>query len=466
MADDQLQELVLRPAESMAVELKTWFDPRTPEGVAKLVKSVFALANRNGGFLAIGFNDETAAPDPFPFDVSASEIFHGDTVQAAIMRYASRPLAVETHFRERDGQQHPLIVVPPGVRVPTVVKSDLVGAGGKRLLNSGDLFFRTLRANNTPSSARILPGDYGDLLEICFNNREADLGGFLRRQLGQTDLAAIATLLQGLGLSAPPAATATLRERAEEVIELGRKAFASAVMSREEVTAAAVQGLTMEVGLVLDPPRPAELPSRAFLERLAVANPNYTGWPIWLDSRGFHNEHERPVVKGGAWEALIVDLGGGWAQHLEFMRVSPTGDFYLRRAMQDDLEDKVPRGTALDMFLMLLRVTEVLAVGLSFAQALDWAADSSAGFAFSWIGLTDRKLSSWANPLRYMGSGAGRSAESAAQSFVAVPIGTPHGALAPYVSEAVAPLFSLFDGYQPPQAIVEDAVQRLVERRL
>ncbi len=466
---DQLDALVRRPVEGIAVELKTWIDPRGPDGIAKLVKSAFALRNRDGGYLVIGFDDKTRLPDPYSFSDPVEAVFHADVVQGALSRYASQPFAVEVHLRERDGQTHPVIAVPPGVRIPAVVKADLGGEGGKSLLKIGDLFFRTLRANNTPSSARILPADYPELMELCFNNREADIGGFLRRQLGQADLHALAEMLRavlGARDTAPPAPG--LQDRVSGVIAEGASEFAQAVERRglSDRGRAAADGLTMEVGLVLDPEKPDESPTQSFLNLLAGANPQYTGWPVWLDSRGFAEERHWPVVAGRAWQALIISLDRGWSRHLDFMRLDPRGAFYLRRAMQDDLnEERVAPRTSLDAFLVLIRVAEVLAVGLSFARAAGWDSNNAAGFGFRWSALEGRHLNSWANPMQRMAVG-GRSAAQCAESFVSLPADTPHAALAPYVSRAVRPLFSVFDGYEPPSAIVEEAVKQLVERRL
>jgi hypothetical protein len=74
--EDQISALVLWPAESINVELKTWIDPRTPEGVNKFVRGIFALQNHNGGFMLIGFDDVTAAPDPYSLTGAVDEIFH------------------------------------------------------------------------------------------------------------------------------------------------------------------------------------------------------------------------------------------------------------------------------------------------------------------------------------------------------------------------------------------------------
>ncbi|MDB5582318.1 MAG: putative transcriptional regulator [Bradyrhizobium sp.] len=467
--DDRIDALLSHPAEGIAVELKTWIDPRTPDGIAKIVKSVFALRNRDGGFVVIGFDDKTRLPDPCRLDDAVSSIFHPDAIQAIISKFAAQPLAIEVEIRRRDEQDHPVIIVPSGVRVPTVVRADLIVDGGKKLLREGDLYFRTFRANNTASSARILPAHYPDLMEICFNNRETDIGRFLRRQLGQTDLSALAEIIRSaVDGSVAKAPLDMLRERAFNIVTQGEAAFAEAVAARQlsDAQKPALQGLTMQVGLALEPEKADQLPTRGFLNTLAGANPQYTGWPIWVDSRGFNDEAERPSVKDGAWQALIVDLNGGWSQHLEFMRLDPRGAFYLRRAMQDDLTDKVTPGTSLDVFLMLIRVAEVLAVGVSFARAAGWEEGSNAGFAFKWTGLSGRRVGGWANPMRSLGLGSGRSSTDDVTSFVSVPVETPHAALAPYIATAVGPLFAVFDGYEVSTAVMEDAARRLVERRL
>lgn len=203
------------------------------------------------------------------------------------------------------------------------------------------------------------------------------------------------------------------------------------------------------------------------MNKIASSNPQYTGWPIWSDTRQFIEADDRAYVSNHAWQSLAISLDGGWGQHYEFLRFDPKGEFYLQRVMQDDLSDKVSSGVALDATLMIYRVAETLAVGLSMAGRLGWVEGDLAGFGFRWTGLNDRKLSSWANSFRSFGShGSGQSHSSAIDSFVSVPVDTPHSALAPYVSTAVAPLFALFDGYSPSQEIVETCVRKMIERKM
>jgi hypothetical protein len=394
--------------------------------------------------------------------------------------------------QEHSGQRHPVVVVADGVKVPVAVKRSLAGPGGKPLLTVDDIYFRTLVANGTASSAKVQHRDLPDLVEVCFENREADIGRFLRRHLGSGDasamLAAIAasrstdelSFVTGstptpaedealCGLVGQPSRGSLLQNQAVAVIHLGNELFQKALLERplETPHAWVLSALTMRVGLVLDPRREASLPTQEFMNSIGAANPQYTGWPVWLDSRGFHEALDRPRVIDGAWQALIFDLNGGWSQHFEFMRFDPNGAFFLRRAMQDDLTDKIPRSETLDVVLMIYRIAEVLAVGVSIAKGAGWTEADRAGFAFDWTGLAGRRLGAWANPLRSFGvGGGGLSAMNEAKSFVEVPLDTPHSALAPFVAVAAGALFSCFDGYQPPQSLIEDCVQKMVERRM
>lgn len=460
---DQIKALVEQPVEALQVELKTWLDPRTDDGIAKLVKAIFAVRNRNGGFLLVGFDDTTRAPDPYAFDQPVEVLFHIDTLQGLVSRYVSPSFEIEIAFADRDGQAHPVISIPEGVQVPAVVRRDLIGKGGKKLLAEGDLYFRTFNSNGTASSARILPPDYAHLLDVCFENREADIGRFLRRHLAGVGSAA--TLASALGIESDES---KLRKRALAVRESGSAAATAAIEERAtpEQRTRIAKALTMQVGLAFDPARPETLPTQEFLNKVASSNPNYTGWPVWLDSRGFTEKRDRPYVTEGMWEALILDLDGGWSEHVEFLRLDPRGDFYLQRVMQDDLTNKVAPGTALDVILMIYRVAEVLAVGTILGRNLGWSDQNEAGFSFRWIGLKDRALRPWVNAFRSAGRSGSSSRSSTAEAYVTVPLETSAGALAPYVSAAVAPLFSVFEGYEPPADLVETSVRKLIERKL
>ncbi len=465
--DTRADEIVAHPVESLNVELKTWLDLQDDAHAAKLVKALFALRNRNGGYLVIGFDDTTLQPDDYTLGRPLEEVYHHDEVQAKVSRYAHETFEIMVRYGRRDGNSFPVISVPEGVRTPVAVKSDLLDkTSGKALLARGDIYFRTLQSNGTPSSAKVMPADLADLMEICFDNREADIGRFFRRQLGTGGVDALRAML-----GAPPAPTEAdqLKARAQALIVRGDAAFDAALASSPppEGRTHRVDGLTMRVGMVAAPPHPDALPTNEFMSRVQAANPQYTGWPAWLDARGFSQARDRARVEGDAWVTLIHGGDMGSRERLEYMLYDPKGEFFVRRLMQDDTADQVSPGVALDPVLMLYRVTEFIAAGIAVLRGAGWSEQERAGFAFAWTGLAGRKIVSWANPMRFFGVGEGyESVTPRVASYVEVALDTPHLALAPAVEKAVAPLFAAFNGYQPPTSLIEDAVRALVERKI
>lgn len=468
MTPQQLAILLQRPAESLNVEVKTWLDLSADHAIAKLVKGLFGLRNRNGGSFIIGFDDTSLQPDLYVSQVEVSTAYHSDRVQDLVSRFANTPFEVAVNFGSLEGVDYPVITVPAGVRVPVVVKRDLFAPDDpkrqKKLLAEGDVYFRTLGSNGRVSSSVMRPGDWSDLLDICFDNREADIGRFLRRHMGQEYL----TLLLG-----QPDSSQDLERRCDTVMREGQEAAMAAF------TAAAIASpnadrplwlptnpMMLAVALCLEPPHDDELPTADFLAKLYGANPNYTSRATWRDTRGSLNRDARPVIQQNAWRTVDVSFNQDFPS-CQFDSMSPRGDFFSQKIMQDDLLNIMTApGTQLDVALMMLRVTEVFAVGLALAKAVGWAPTDSAGFRFRWLGLTGRSLAAWAKPFEWDTGAYGKAHDPSADSFVLVPLDTPVNALEPYVSKAVGPMFTKFDGYMPTPELVAHFVKRLSDRRI
>ena len=177
-----IERLVGSPSESLSVELKRWIDPTEPAGVEKIVKGTFALRNRNGGYFVVGFDNTTLTPDIHNEPNNSKRLFHVDIIQGIISKYASDPFEIEIAWGERDGRQYPVIVVPSGVKIPVATKREL-SIGSRATIKLGAIYFRSLASNGTPSTTEARPSDWTDIIEICFDNREADVGRFVRRHL-------------------------------------------------------------------------------------------------------------------------------------------------------------------------------------------------------------------------------------------------------------------------------------------
>ena len=163
-----------------------------------------------------------------------------------------------------------------------------------------------------PSTTKATGKDWPDILKVCFDNREADIGRFLRRHLTGTNPQVVREFLETLTSDSHPKAT-------------------------------------------------TEDSLRKYLQK--------------CENRYFVVVGERRVQPPphGAWEALLVFLDSEDMNAIDFMRLSPEGRFYLRQAFEDDIRnspDAPAPMTCLDFTLPLRRVAESVSVGIAFAKAM------------------------------------------------------------------------------------------------
>ena len=127
-------------------------------------------------------------------------------IQGIISKYASEPFEIEIAWAERDGRQYPIIVVPSGVKVPVAAKRELKD-GSRTALRIGAVYFRSLASNGTLSTTEARPSDWAEIVEICFDNREADVGRFIRRHLAGLDISSLMKLFRTARVAPPRSAT-------------------------------------------------------------------------------------------------------------------------------------------------------------------------------------------------------------------------------------------------------------------
>jgi hypothetical protein len=450
----RIRDLLSHPGESLNVEIKRWMDPDQESSIATIVKAAFALRNRNGGFLVLGFDNKTLKPDDTNRPADPRAAYHVDRMQGLISRFASEAFEIGIAFEALDGKEHAVIVVPDGVTAPVSITRNLTTAN-RTLLAVGDVYFRTLNANGTPSTARARPEDWRDILDICFNNREADIGRFLRRHLaGRTPALFDAE---------------SVNERDDPALLLikeGERRYQAALAKRKysEAERPLAEAGAWSVACVCLPQRKEAITDQVFLNTVGSSNPNYTGWPIWRDIRFVNDRVSRTGIVDGAWEMLCISAGSEFAiPRLEFLRLDAKGEFYSLRNLQDDVSRDVEPRLYLDPILVLRRTTESLAVGIAFARALGWDANCGLAFAFRWTKLSGRRLTPWVDPFATIGGGIANDNEI--ETFVAFDLDVSLTALAPLVNRATERLFALFDGARIPMGAIEDVVRLVLERR-
>ncbi|PZU99835.1 MAG: ATP-binding protein [Pseudanabaena sp.] len=473
-SSERTQELIQHLQESLAVEIKAWINPDHPDGKAKIIKTALAMRNNNGGYIVIGFDDKTLEPilDNAPNKPNnVRQMFNIDKIQGAISKYSSELFEINIDFPQRDGQEFPVIVIPTGVKTPVVVKSSLPSDDPKKpFLCEDTVYVRSLYANNTPSTTQAKSKDWSRLMEICFDNREADIGRFIRRQLNGISSDQVNILATAITGSIKP--EMSNKDLLREYLQESEQHYEQS-LKKQNVHNLPEHGVS-EVGLILQGTVPPHGPNDEFLNLLNSSNPNYTGWPVWLDSRRSIHEKYKPYPTDGGWEALFIDLQSDRFDNIEFMRLSPQGKFFLSRAYKDDKgkSDKRPQAlTELDVGFPIKLTAEIIAVGIHFAKALGCLPEeTSLAFAFKWTKLKDRKLSYWAHIesdlWMRLGSLQDRKAyEDECVTFVNVPLDTPISNVSNYVQEAVQPLFEIFNGFTLGKDIIEDMTRSLIERK-
>ena len=485
---DYLQDLVDRPTESLSIELKDWIDPNTPEGKDKIVRAAIAMRNHGGGHVLIGFNNDTYEPciDNIPSNVR--RLFHQDKIQRIVSKYSSEPFEVKVHFRIRDGVEFPVIEIGSGVKTPVATRRPLPNNQGELLFQTNKVFIRSLEANNTPSTTEATWKDWPHIVEVCFESREADIGGFIRRHLRTLPpelFRAISSLVSLIPQRESNEIDQTMsRSWSEEIVTLPTREEEIKTMALEYLkegvarfdTVVKERNLSLpdcgswEVSAIIIGIVPPHSANTSFLNLLDSSNPRYTGWPVWLDSRSFINKEARPYVFQGVWEAFIYDLSRGLGgKDLDFWRLDPSGKFYLRRGLQDDLSEG-PRALEpmkqLDFGLVILRTAEAIAVALGFAKAMGCPIETTRlSFAFRWTKMKGRELSAWANIDRHIPRGNIAHQDDIIFQII-IPLETPSSAIAEYVYPITRTVFEAFSGVEIGISVIEDLTQKLIERHL
>jgi Schlafen, AlbA_2 len=456
-----IQKLVEQPSESLTVELKNWVDPDTDDGISKLVKAAIAMRNNNGGYVLIGFDNKTCQPIYINVPSNVREIFHKDKIQGMVTKYASETFEVETHFPKIGKNEFPVIEIGSGLKYPVGTKRDHV-VHGKFYIKQNRVYVRSLSSNNTPSTTEATWKDWEPLCERCFDNREADIGRFMRRHIGGLNPELLKDFAVSIADGLQPAET--LEENLKKFMEYGYERFQKRAKEREVDTE---KFGTWEVAAIIDGEIPQYSASDDLLRLIVSSNPNFTGWPSWIVLQSARDAGSEPYVFDKAWESFILSPDLGW-DLLDFWRIEPAGRFYLLEALDDDYSGspKAPEPfKAFDYRTPIIKVAEAIAVSISFAKAMGCDPEKTKlAYLFRWKKLNGRLLCSWQRPGTYFRR-ANTAYDDEAWSEINIPLDTPNSALAQYVELATKPLFEVFNGYNPDPPVIEELTRKIIERR-
>lgn len=353
-----------------------------------------------------------------------------------------------------------MLTIPSGVKTPVVIKADLKD-NNQYIIKQNEIYVRTLNSNYIPSSSKAGWKDWARLMEICFDNREADIGRFLRRHLGGVDSKVIVETLNSLSVKPASSSSELVRAFRNECI-----ARFDAVRSERQLDLP--DHGAWEVALLIPHVPETHIADRNFLRLIESNNPQYSGWPCWLVSDRMPDIKSHPYHyhNHNRWEQFVVtDFIG---IDIDYMVFDPRGRLYQRRALKEDLRlgthPPTPL-TQLEWTLPIRYIAKSIAVGLSFAKALGGTGNSEPlTFLFRWDKLKGRQLVSWDN-FQYHFTPRGPSHQDTVESIVSVPLETPLHSIVDFVEKVIRQLFSIFDGYSPSRGNIERFARELLERR-
>ena len=176
---------ITNPRETYNCELKPWINPSVNDyDKVKIAKACLALRNKGGGTLLIGILDNCELVNP-PENYDPDELFTQDSVQAIVSYYSTQQFGIDVHhvyLVEPPSHRVVAIVVPGGITTPTMCKKDSP-ADRTPKVTKGMIYTRTVESNGTISSAPASQQDLEEITKMCFDNRVADIGQFLREHL-------------------------------------------------------------------------------------------------------------------------------------------------------------------------------------------------------------------------------------------------------------------------------------------
>lgn len=459
LSEEDLIQLLQAGRESLNTEFKPWFPLSEDSGKATLAKACIAIRNADGGFLVIGMSND-GAPDNRKHVSDVRTVFHHDAVQEVVSRYASDLFEITVHFVPFDGMERVIVEVPSGVRTPVICRNNLprnVTSEGYQpgtLLKEGEVYVRTHASNGRPSTSPAKIIDWQRIMETCFNNREADIGAFMRRQLSGLDVeAATSAIFEMLKGAKGP----TLQERTDAYLDVCLQKYVGRV---KELGKPLPNIGTREVAAAIsgdfEPPSLDEecMWQFAHLQRMS-------GWAPFV---AFLNMSARiDDIRYDESGADVLTYDDRMFHILDFSRIERSGQFYFFEPLPGDFSPRTKAHTVLEFVQETARIAEIIAVIMQFAKAFCGNdSKNQVTFAFRWEGLANRRLGS----MDRMSWSRGVATQNDYVTHATIPVSIAISAIGLHVESIVKQLFRLFAGHAFDSTVIQNIVEDRMNSRL
>ncbi len=185
-----LLALVGYPEETATAEYKSgiMFDPASDFG-AKLVKHIVGMANAGGGYVIVGFKEETSGklmPDP-AMNESVSNSYETTRLSQSVDSYLTSGQRVQLHVHkiEADSITYPVISVQSFDDSPLFCGRDFSGRDGKPILKNGAVYIRDVAAKTVAVAG---PDQFRALLKAAVARHQSAVLNQFRSLLAEAGL--------------------------------------------------------------------------------------------------------------------------------------------------------------------------------------------------------------------------------------------------------------------------------------
>ncbi len=457
LSEDDLTQLLQAGRESLNTEFKPWFPPSEEFGKSIIAKGCMALRNADGGCLVIGMNDD-GSTDNRTHISDVRTAFQHDVVQEIVTKYASDAFEITVHFVDFNGMERVVIEVPAGIRTPIICRSNLPRQATAEheagtLVQESAVYVRTLKSNGRPSTSIAKLSDWPRIMETCFNNREADIGAFMRRQLSGLDIESTASVLfEILKVAKGPDA----QELAEEFLEIGFSKYLGQVKARAKPLPKIG---TREVSAAISGKFEQPTLDDEFMQQFGHFQ-RMSGWAPFVAFLNMSARIDDVRYDPSGMDVLTYD--DGVFHILDFSRIESSGKFYYLEPLPGDFSQK-PQLQYLEFVYETARIAEVIAVVLLFAKAFcGEESDNHVTFALRWKGLAGRRLGSQE---RFFWS-HGLATQNDFVTHATIPVSIAISAIGLHVESIVKQLFRLFGGQVFDSRVIQQIVEDRLNRRL
>ncbi len=441
-SNEYIQAILDDPIETLDIEMKEWLDLSANEHRAALAKEIIALANHGGGYVVIGY-EQNSAGMLLPCKLSTQQLsqFNQDAVQGVIAKFIEPAIQCQVKIvSNREGCKFPIIEVPGGHRLPIRAKAS--SPDEKRLVTNRVYVRRPGPNSEEPRTT----DDWNTLLERCLQNRKSDLITSIRGLLdgswsGTADVKSLKNneLLDFEKASSKRWTTITR--------DLPASAAPRFPHGYYQVTIA-LEGTFDEVGL------------KELRDIIAVSVRRHSGWPPFLTVQ---RAPFLPKAVDGTVECWIgPDTDGSFdvPGHHDFWRVSPKGLFFTKRGYSEDNGWREnPAGYGFDITTPAWRIGEIILQVMYISSALN-ALNCKIICRCQWTGLAGRRLVSWGNPDRIV-PGTYISSQSEIEIQRSIDLSALPDALPEFICGLLNPVYELFDFFKVSQKLVEQELSEL-----